>query len=175
MKSSLLILFTATLFTVTACNRGNTLPDEAANGADSGLEDGAATSGDGAGGGIVESPLDAETRRLMEQLVVYFDYDQAEIRPEFTALLAAHGQYLAQNANVALRLEGHTDERGGSEYNLALGERRAKSALQYLLTLGVKSDRLSIISYGKEKPVDMGHDEAAWSRNRRGNFRITEK
>jgi len=167
MKSSLLILFTATLFTVTACNRGNTLPDEAANGADSGLEDGAATSGDGAGGGIVESPLDAETRRLMEQLVVYFDYDQAEIRPEFTALLAAHGQYLAQNANVALRLEGHTDERGSREYNIGLGERRAQAVRRVLMLQGAAGTQLTTVSYGEERPAATGSDDETWRLNRR--------
>jgi len=167
MKSSLLILFTATLFTVTACNRGNTLPDEAANGADSGLEDGAATSGDGAGGGIVESPLDAETRRLMEQLVVYFDYDQAEIRPEFTALLAAHGQYLAQNANVQLRLEGHTDERGSREYNIGLGERRAQAVRRVLMLQGAAGTQLTTVSYGEERPAATGSDDETWRLNRR--------
>jgi len=167
MKSSLLILFTATLFTVAACNRGNTLPDEAANGADAGLEDGAATSGDGAGGGIVESPLDAETRRLMEQLVVYFDYDQAEIRPEFTALLAAHGQYLAQNANVALRLEGHTDERGSREYNIGLGERRAQAVRRVLMLQGAAGTQLTTVSYGEERPAATGSDDETWRLNRR--------
>ena len=167
MKSSLLILFTATLFTVTACNRGNTLPDEAVGGADGGVDDGASLAGDGAGGGIVESPLDAETRRLMEQLVVYFDYDQADIRPEFTALLAAHGQYLAQNANVQLRLEGHADERGSREYNIGLGERRAQAVRRVLMLQGAAGTQLTTVSYGEERPAATGSDDEAWRLNRR--------
>jgi len=74
--------------------------------------------------------------------------------------------------DAKVKIEGHCDERGSAEYNLALGERRAKSAMQYLVTLGVKADRVSIISYGKEKPAVDGHDDAAWAKNRRAEFVI---
>jgi peptidoglycan-associated lipoprotein len=103
----------------------------------------------------------------MEQLVVYFDYDQAEIRPEFTALLAAHGQYLAQNANVQLRLEGHTDERGSREYNIGLGERRAQAVRRVLMLQGAAGTQLTTVSYGEERPAATGSDDETWRLNRR--------
>lgn len=168
MKSSLLILFTVTLFSVAACNRSNTLPDDAAAGAGGGFGDGgAATNGGGAGDGIGVTPLDAERERLMQQLVVYFDYDQAEIKPEFTALLAAHGQYLSRNANVQLRLEGNTDERGSREYNIGLGERRAQAVRRVLTLQGAQGTQLTTVSYGEERPAATGSDEEAWRLNRR--------
>src|SRR5262245_19572170 len=96
-KSLLLVLTAAAALSVGACNRGNTLPEDtgAANGG--GFDSGAQSSGSNGGGGITESPLEAEQRRLMQQLVVYFDYDTADILPQFNALLAAHGQFLARN------------------------------------------------------------------------------
>ena len=116
MKISSLILLVATAVSLAACGRSNTLDDGAVAADTGGFGDsGASTSGQNAGSGITVSPLEAEQQRLMQQLVVYFDYDQADIKPEFNALLAAHGQYLARNANVQLRLEGNTDERGSRE------------------------------------------------------------
>jgi len=169
MKSSLLILFTAALFTLTACKGGDTLPDATAgNTAGGGFGDGgASTAGNGDGSGITTSPLEEEQRRLMEQLVVYFDYDQAEIKPEYTALLAAHGQFLAQNASSQLRLEGHTDERGSREYNIGLGERRAQAVRRILMLQGATANQLSTVSYGEERPAATGSDEEAWRLNRR--------
>ena len=79
---------------------------------------------------------------------------------------------MKKNSALKVRIEGHCDERGSDEYNLALGERRAKAAMNYLVTLGIADKRLSVISYGKEKPVDPGHDEAAWAKNRRAEFVI---
>ena len=106
---------------------------------------------------------------------IYFDFDKSDLSPAARDILSKNAAVL-QNAqpNAKIRIEGHCDERGSAEYNLALGERRAKSALQYLLTLGVKSDRLSIISYGKEKPAVQGNDEAAWAKNRRDEFVIVK-
>jgi len=169
MKSSLLILFTAALFTLAGCNRGDTLPDDAAsNTAGGGFGDGgASTAGNGDGSGITTSPLEEEQRRLMEQLVVYFDYDQAEIKPEYTALLAAHGQFLAQNSSSQLRLEGHTDERGSREYNIGLGERRAQAVRRVLMLQGAAGTQLTTVSYGEERPATTGSDEEAWRLNRR--------
>lgn len=79
---------------------------------------------------------------------------------------------MRNNPTVKIQIEGHCDERGSDAYNLALGERRAKAALQYLVTLGIPDKRLSVISYGKEKPADPGHDETSWSKNRRDEFVI---
>ena len=104
---------------------------------------------------------------------VYFDFDRAELRQDARNVLSNNAEVLLKSKKAAkIKIEGHCDERGSAEYNLALGERRAKSALQYLLTLGVQPDQLSVISYGKEKPAVQGGDEAAWSKNRRAEFVI---
>jgi peptidoglycan-associated lipoprotein len=102
---------------------------------------------------------------------VYFDYDKSDLRQDAREVLKKTADDLLKSKqDVKLQIEGHCDERGSAEYNLALGERRAKSSLQYLITLGVKADRLSVISYGKEKPAVQGSDEAAWAKNRRDEF-----
>ncbi|UFS71817.1 peptidoglycan-associated lipoprotein Pal [Geomonas sp. RF6] len=103
---------------------------------------------------------------------VYFDYDSSSLSQEARNTLSKSAQYLSRNSQVKVRVEGHCDERGSDEYNMALGERRAKAARDYLVNLGISSDRLSTISYGHEKPADPGHDEAAWAKNRRDEFTI---
>jgi peptidoglycan-associated lipoprotein len=161
-------LLTAAILTLTACNRGNTVPEDTtateANGADGGFS---TDRQGGDGGSITESPLEAEQRRLMQQLVVYFDYDDAEILPEFNALLQAHGQFLARNPNSQLRLEGHADERGSREYNIGLGERRAQSVRRILMLQGAAQSQLTTVSYGEERPAQSGSDDEAWRLNRR--------
>ncbi len=104
---------------------------------------------------------------------VYFDYDKSDLRQDTRDLLSKNADALLKKiANAKIQVAGHCDERGSDEYNLALGERRAKSVAKYLETLGVKADRISTISYGKEKPAAQGNDEAAWSKNRRAEFVI---
>lgn len=104
---------------------------------------------------------------------VYFDFDKSDLRQDARDVLYKNAEMLLKaQPDAKVKIEGNCDERGSAEYNLALGERRAKSAMQYLLTLGVKADRVSIISYGKEKPAVDGHDEAAWAKNRRADFVI---
>jgi len=98
---------------------------------------------------------------------VYFDFDSYVLSPVAREALTKDAEQLKKNAAVKVQVEGHCDERGSDEYNLALGEKRAKAARDYLVSLGIAPDRLSIISYGKEKPADPGHDDAAWARNRR--------
>ena len=106
---------------------------------------------------------------------VYFDFDKSDIRQDAKDVLYKNAEILLKSKKEAkIKIEGHCDERGSAEYNLALGERRAKSALQYLLTLGVPAERLSTISYGKEKPAVDGHDEASWAKNRRAEFAIVK-
>ena len=102
--------------------------------------------------------------------VIYFDYDQAELRPEFLDIVAQHGRYLAQNPEGRVRLEGHTDERGSREYNIALGERRAMTIARMLQLQGVSSAQTRTVSYGEELPVDDGHNSDAWAKNRRVNI-----
>ena len=168
MKSSLLILLTAATLSVAACNRSNTLPEDANAGADgAGADSGFSTNNQGGGGDISVSPLEAERQRLMQELVVYFDYDTADILPEFNALLAAHGQFLAQNPNTQLRLEGHADERGSREYNIGLGERRAQAVRRVLMLQGAGGTQLTTVSYGEERPTQTGSDDEAWRLNRR--------
>jgi peptidoglycan-associated lipoprotein len=104
---------------------------------------------------------------------VYFDFDSYILNQTARDTLNGNAEYLLkQNTSIKVQVEGHCDERGSDEYNLALGEKRAKAALNYLVTLGVPAERLSFISYGKEKPADPGHDEAAWAKNRRDQFAV---
>jgi peptidoglycan-associated lipoprotein len=106
---------------------------------------------------------------------VYFDFDSSNLTGAARSTLENNAQFLKAQTKVDIQVEGHCDERGGHQYNLALGERRARAVKDYLVALGVKVNRVSIISYGKEKPVAFGHDESAWSKNRRANFVITAK
>ena len=106
---------------------------------------------------------------------VYFDYDKAVIRDDAKSTLDMNADWLKRFRTVKILVEGHCDERGTEEYNLALGEKRAKSAQDYLLSMGIGSDRLKIISYGKSQPINPGHDDAAWQMNRRAQFIVIEK
>lgn len=99
--------------------------------------------------------------------VIRFDFDSNVIKPEYLPILQAHGEYLATHPEYKVSIEGHTDERGSREYNLALGERRAKAVQRILLLNGAAAEQLGTVSYGEEKPVDPGHNEAAWAKNRR--------
>ena len=106
---------------------------------------------------------------------IHFDFDKYDIRPGDAALLKENAALLNKYPNVKIQMEGHCDERGTVEYNLALGERRANHAKNYLVSLGIPSARISTISYGKEKPLDPGHNEDAWARNRRAHTVVTAK
>lgn len=123
-------------------------------------EKGAAFSGD---------PLD-DPGSLLAKRVIYFDFDQSSIKSDYRAVIQAHAEYLANNSNVSVTLEGHGDERGTREYNIALGERRA-NAVQRMLTLqGASASQIRVVSYGEERPAALGHDEDAWALNRRAEF-----
>jgi len=107
-----------------------------------------------------------------EAEAIYFDCDRAFIRPEFRPILKEKADYLKDNPNVRIRIEGNCDERGTNEYNLALGERRANSANKFLVSLGVSPDQIEIVSYGEERPLALGHSKGAWAQNRRDDFEI---
>ena len=109
----------------------------------------------------------AANREFLAKRVVYFDYDSSDLSNEDYQTLQAHAQFLMANANSKVALTGHTDERGTREYNMALGERRAKAVQSYLVTNGVNPNQLEAVSYGKEMPINAGHGEAAWKENRR--------
>ena len=106
---------------------------------------------------------------------IYFDFDKSVIRPGDAKILDASAAWLKQNANQLLLIEGHCDERGTNEYNLALGDRRAKAAMNYLVAQGISADRVTIVSYGEERPVCTEHNEACWSKNRRDQFLVKER
>ncbi len=106
---------------------------------------------------------------------VHFDFDKYDIRPADAEILKANAAVLAKNPNVKIQIEGHCDERGTIEYNLALGERRASSTKTYLVSIGIPANRISTISYGKERPLDPAHNEEAWTKNRRAHTIIVAK
>jgi peptidoglycan-associated lipoprotein len=113
----------------------------------------------------------ATSAAIAEKLeTIYFDFDKADLSQAARAALTKDAGVMKARPGIKVKIEGNCDERGSAEYNLALGERRATSALQYLITLGIAADRLSTISYGKEHPAVQGHDEAAWAKNRRDDF-----
>lgn len=128
---------------------------------------------------LVEEDLNArdldELNRDSPLQPVFFGFDSQEIDDAARATLDANADVLRRYANWVVTIEGHCDERGTAEYNLALGERRALAARTYLVQVGISGDRLRTVSYGKEFPFDPGHDEAAWAKNRRAHFVITSK
>lgn len=127
----------------------------------------------GGGGGDGQPALDLDSLLWNEATglqKVYFDYDSFALRPDAISTLNANAEKIKQAGNVAIQIEGHCDERGTQEYNLALGEKRALAVRDYLIKLGVSGDRLVTISYGEERPAQEGHDEGAWKFNRRAQF-----
>ncbi len=102
---------------------------------------------------------------------IYFDYDSFVLKDQFKPVVDAHAKTLTTNRNKKLVVEGHTDERGGREYNLALGQKRAETVLRALMLLGARDDQLEAVSFGNEKPAVAGSDEAAWAKNRRAELR----
>ncbi len=117
---------------------------------------------------VVAARENAEARQAR---TVYFDLDDDTVKPEGRTLLEAHAWFLSKNPNVVITIEGHCDERGTPAYNLALGERRAKAVAQILMLNGVSSSQIQTKSYGEEMPANAGHDESAWSQNRRGELK----
>jgi peptidoglycan-associated lipoprotein len=107
--------------------------------------------------------------------MIHFDYDKYAIRDDARPVLESNAAWLKKFRTAKILIEGHCDERGTEDYNLALGEKRAKSAFDYLVALGIPAERMKTISYGKSQPLDMGHDESAWQRNRRDQFVVIEK
>jgi peptidoglycan-associated lipoprotein len=117
-------------------------------------------------------PTIAELNAQGVLATVYFDFDKSDLTDETRVLLRQNADWLKANSEYAVVIEGHCDERGTIEYNLALGQRRAQSVQDYLVNLGIPADRMRNKSFGEEQPADPGHDEAAWSRNRRAAFVI---
>ena len=124
-----------------------------------------------------ERKVEEKVKRINESAfnTVYFDFDKSDIRSDQRSDLNRNARLLNDNKNVRIRLEGHCDERGTNEYNQALGERRANAIKQFLTDYGISSSRITTISYGEERPASSGHNESAWSKNRRCEFRITSQ
>ncbi|MGB3212023.1 MAG: peptidoglycan-associated lipoprotein Pal [Desulforhopalus sp.] len=115
----------------------------------------------------VTPPIEVDSKSLEK---ILFDYDSFSLSPASQQLLKKNAKWLSENPELEVIIEGHSDERGSGEYNLALGERRAMSTKNYLAELGVAPERLDVISYGEERPISLGHDETAWAQNRRVEF-----
>lgn len=167
MRIAQLMLVLACAVALSGCpKKPQTLPDASNTGSSSDANTGAASSSDVSG-----SALSADERALQQLqqagMVVYFDYDRADIKPEYVSVIAAHAKYLSGAAARRLRLEGHSDERGSREYNIGLGERRAQSVRRALMLQGVTEAQITTVSYGEERPAVQGGDESAYSKNRR--------
>ena len=121
------------------------------------------------------SPEDLDTDSCLRQRVVYFDFDQDSLKPEFTAIINCHAKYLRDRPSSRLTLEGNTDERGSREYNLGLGERRGNAASSAVQASGGSAGQLTVVSYGEERPVCTESNEECWARNRRAELVYTAK
>ena len=123
---------------------------------------------------LVEKPLGAAALKdpgnILSRRSVYFDFDSNLIKDEYRPLVTAHARYLQQNPGAKMRIEGHADERGSREYNIALGQRRSEAVKQMMQLLGARPDQIESVSFGEEKPKAAGHDEASWAENRRGDI-----
>jgi peptidoglycan-associated lipoprotein len=126
----------------------------------------AGASGAGAAGG---NPL-KDPANVLSKRSVYFDFDSFVVKDEYKPLIEAHGRYLAGNRSARMTIQGNTDERGSREYNIALGQKRADSVKRMLILMGAQEAQIETVSFGKEKPRNPGHDEAAWAQNRRDDI-----
>ena len=117
-----------------------------------------------------ETAIQGPSGELLSKRIVYFDFDRADIRADSQSIVAAHSAFLAKNANIKVRLEGHADERGSREYNIGLGERRAQAVRRALLLQGVAEAQITTGSYGEERPAQAGSDEQSYGLNRRVEF-----
>jgi len=168
LNSVLLLIFSVAFLAACEGTTGTTKDDSTvtSSGSGSSSSGSASTSATGSGSAWAGHPLD-DPNSLLAKRTVYFDFDESVILDQDRPILEAHAQYLSQNLSAAITLEGHTDERGTREYNLALGERRAISVRQFMSLLGASGQQLRTVSYGEEQPAALGHNEEAWAQNRR--------
>ncbi len=177
-KSSTTLIAALALIAVAGCSKKRPAelppPPGAAQGADTGQGAGGAN-GEGRVAGAALPGSAADFKQSVQSDTVHFGLDQYDIDPEARAILDVQVAWLAKYPDVRVTLEGHCDERGTREYNLALGDRRANAAKNYLAERGVSPSRISTISYGKERPVALGSDEASWAQNRRAVTVVVER
>lgn len=163
--SSISMLIAAVLLTI-SCASKKPAPDAAeAGGAEGGKMDTAVKTSP-----LENDSLGSDSGKIAGLHTVHFDYDSSTLTSETRKQLAENADWIKNNAKATVQIEGHCDNRGSVEYNLALGERRAKAVKNYLVSLGLDSKRLTIISYGEEKPIAQGDSEEAYAKNRRANF-----
>lgn len=132
-----------------------------------GVDGNGAAGAGGAGGGVTPG---ANATGNLAQRSIYFDYDSFTVKEEYKLILQAHAKFLVENAGAKIYLQGHTDERGSREYNLALGQKRADAVRRIMTVLGVKDTQIESVSYGEEKPKNAGHDDTAYGQNRRADI-----
>ncbi len=180
MKQKILMVLVAAAVVMAGCKSPPPKSDDP-SGAGTAVSAGPSTSGVPAtsgtqSGGVATATVDRGSNTggalgppgaLGAQRVIYFDFDSSDIRNDFIDVIAAHGRFLAGNATVRVRLEGHSDERGSREYNVGLAERRAQTVKRALALQGVQESQVTTVSYGEERPAAVGSDENAYSKNRR--------
>ncbi len=160
-------IFLISLLAVVVVGCASNIPDpDPTTGGSMDGGDSANTSGYGSGSGMdgedLASDLDGEMG-----MIIYFDFDQSDLKPEYADLLARHAGRLSNTSRTQVRLEGHADERGSREYNIGLGERRSQAVRRMLLIQGASSNQISTVSFGEERPASMGSDEGSYAQNRR--------
>ena len=177
MRKTLFAALFAALFAVLLAGCKTTPTDESTAPIDDksgAVTPGASTSGTSqsgvtganAGGSLGANPL-KDPNNILSKRTVFFDYDSFVVREEFKPVVEAHARYLQQNKNAKMTIQGHTDERGSREYNIALGQKRSDAVKRMMILLGATEIQIETVSYGKENPRNSGHDEAAWAENRR--------
>ncbi len=169
MKHTNLLLIVMLTLGLAACAGNRSIPDPEPTTDYGSADDGDQASSAGWDDGLLGEGEEFGDERMDGELamIVYFDFDQSELRPEYADLLAQHANRLANNSRLSVRLEGHADERGSREYNIGLGERRAQTVRRMLLIQGASANQISTVSFGEERPAAFGSDEEAYSLNRR--------
>ena len=159
------ILSIALVVLLSACASKTTKP-----GGEGGSTGTGAMSGENASGNPTVNPL-TDPNNILSKRSVYFDFDEYLVKDKYKSMVLSHARYLRDNSNANIRLEGNADERGSREYNLALGQRRADSVKKVMTLAGTQENQIESVSYGEEKPRAVGHNEAAWTENRRVDIR----
>ena len=167
MRVTQLMLIVMSGLALAGCpKKPTTLPDASNPPEQSTTDTGRTTDTDVSGSGT-DANAALKATAIQTGTIVYFDYDRAEIKPEFVPIVTAHAKYLNANSSNKVRLEGHSDERGSREYNIGLGERRAQAVRRALMLQGVTEAQITTVSYGEERPAVQGSDESAYAKNRR--------
>jgi peptidoglycan-associated lipoprotein len=164
--TQLMLIVVMSGLALAACkSKPPTLPDASNAPEQTGADTNRASDTDVSGRGLDAN--EQAKQAIQTGTLIYFDYDRAEIKPEFVPIVTAHAKYLNTNASNKIRLEGHSDERGSREYNIGLGERRSQAVRRALMLQGVTEAQITTVSYGEERPAVQGSDESAYAKNRR--------